>query len=197
MMESYSESADKNRQPILEKLRIIFDRAESVLEIGSGSGQHAIFFSQQLPHLTWQVSEIAEKLPALQSNVRQHCSSILAQPVLLNVESDCWPLSHAESIFTANTLHIMPWPVVVKMFIGIGRILDAGGQLCIYGAMRYNDAFTSASNERFDLWLKEQDPVRGIRDFEAVDRLARAQGLKLLDDHAMPSNNQLLVWQRK
>lgn len=196
-MENYSESAEKNRQPILDKLKHHFHQATSVLEIGSGSGQHAIFFTRHLTQLTWQTTETAENLAALQKNLHQLQSPQLPPPLLLDVQDRQWPLSTAENIFTANTLHIMPFEVVEKMFSGIRSILNPGGLLCIYGAMRYNGAFTSDSNARFDLRLKQQNSARGIRDFETVDLLAKEQELELLADHAMPSNNQLLVWRRR
>lgn len=196
-MENYSESAEKNRQPILDKLKSHFHQATSVLEIGSGSGQHAVFFTTHLTQLTWQATETAENLPALQNNLLQQKSLQLPPPLLLDVQDRHWPLSRAEHIFTANTLHIMPLVVIEEMFSGIGPILSPGGLLCIYGAMRYNGAFTSDSNARFDLRLKQQNPARGIRDFETIDLLAKEQELELLADHDMPSNNQLLVWRRR
>jgi hypothetical protein len=196
-MENYSESAEKNRQPILDKLKYHFHQATSVLEIGSGSGQHAVFFTTHLTQLIWQATETAENLPALQNNLLQQKSLQLPPPLLLDVQNRHWPLYRAENIFTANTLHIMPLAVVEKMFSGIGSILNQRGLLCVYGAMRYNGGFTSDSNARFDHRLKQQNPARGIRDFETIDLLAKEQELELMADHDMPSNNQLLVWRRR
>ncbi len=195
-LENFTNSAEKNKQPILNKIRLQLSGAESILEIGSGSGQHALYFAQELPHLIWQASETAEKIPALQKNLQEIQRPNLPAPLLLEVQSPSWPVASCQNIFSANTLHIMPWPAVCAMFSGIGKTLRPGGLLIIYGAMRYNGDFTSESNAKFDRWLKEQDPARGIRDFEAVDQLAQEQQLELLNDYLMPSSNQLLVWRR-
>lgn len=194
---NFSKAAEKNQGPIQHVLSEALAASRRVLEIGSGSGQHACAFARQLPHLLWQPSETSEFFSALAENLRRHGTDNLCPPVLLDVQAAAWPVTRIDAIFSANTLHIMPWQTVEAMFAGIGRTLDDSGLLCIYGAMRYKGAFTSASNEQFDRSLKQRDPRRGIRDFEAVDGLARQQGLILLVDRQMPSHNQLLIWQRQ
>lgn len=194
---NFSAAAEKNKRPILDKLQQHLHNRKAVLEIGSGSGQHALFFARKLTHLSWQPTETAEQFAVLQNNLKQHGLDNLQPALLLDAGSTVWPVTTAENIFSANTLHIMPWPTVEAFFAGVGRVLQIDGLLCIYGALRYNGAFTAESNAAFDRWLKRQNPGRGVRDFTAVEQLAQAQGLELLIDHAMPSNNQLLIWQRR
>jgi hypothetical protein len=121
----------------------------------------------------------------------------LLAPVELDVLVTPWPAPPADAVFSANTLHIMGWPGVEAFFAGIATALaEDGAKLAVYGPFRYRGDYTSPSNAAFDDWLKRRDPASGIRDFEAVDALARAAGLTLAADHAMPANNQLLVWRR-
>ena len=171
------------------------------LEIGSGTGQHAVFFARALPHLRWQPSDRAEWLPALRARIAREGPGNLAAPIELDVSMSPWPINAADAVFSANTLHIMAWHEVEAFFAGIGRTLAAARReasaprtLAVYGPFKYRGAFTTASNAVFDDSLKARDPASGIRDFEAVDALACAQGLALAADHAMPANNQLLVW---
>jgi cyclopropane fatty-acyl-phospholipid synthase-like methyltransferase len=105
-----------------------------------------------------------------------------------------WPVARVDGIFSANTLHIMPAAHVEYFFRGVQRTLRTGGKLCVYGPFKYQGEFTTSSNARFDEWLKERNPLSGVRDFEHVDTLAKAAGLQLRFDHALPANNQLLVW---
>lgn len=167
-----------------------------MLEIGSGTGQHAVFFARALPHLLWQPSDRAEWLPALRARIAQEGPENLAAPIELDVTWAPWPIFDADTIYSANTLHIMAWQEVEAFFAGVGRTLAKAAHrtLAVYGPFKYRGAFTTPSNAAFDESLKSRDPASGIRDFEAVDALARAQGLVLSADHAMPANNQLLVW---
>jgi cyclopropane fatty-acyl-phospholipid synthase-like methyltransferase len=192
-----SEACERNKGPILEVLARELAAHRAVLEVGSGTGQHAVHFARHLPHLTWQPSEIAEELPALAARVGLEGSVNLRAPIVLDVRSLPWPAPAAgayDAIFSANTLHIMGWAAVQDFFRGAGRTLAAGGVLCVYGPFRYGGRYTSDSNAEFDAWLRARDPLSGIRDFEALESLARAQGLLLTADHAMPANNQTLVW---
>ena len=192
----FSEACERNKDPILFHLRKHFAAISSVLEIGSGTGQHAIYFGEQLPHLIWQASDVAENLAAISQRLDQQGPANAVTPIALNVADDPWPVDSAEAIFSANSLHIMSWEQVEHFFRGVGAVLNPGGPLCVYGPFRYGNVYTSDSNAAFDRHLKARDPFSGIRDFEAVDRLAMAQGLRLMVDHAMPANNQMLVWRR-
>lgn len=196
MQYSVSEAADRNKAPILEILAKAFADTRRVLEIGSGTGQHALYFAAHLPHLTWQPSDTGEYLPALRERIDPEGGGNLREVIEIDVRTDPWPIDQVDGIFTANTLHIMSWSSVQAFFRGSGRVLAPGGTLCIYGPFRYGGRPTSDSNAVFDEFLRKRDPESGVRDFEAVDELARQQGLTLAADHAMPANNRLLVWRR-
>ena len=167
-----------------------------MLEIGSGTGQHAVFLAQHLPQLVWQTSDLPDNHASIDAWREEAQLATVLPPLVLDV-SGAWPRESFDAVFTANTCHIMSWRHVVTMFDGLGQTVQAGGMLCIYGPFKYGGAFTSASNARFDAMLRAQDAHMGIRDFEAVDLLAAGQGLVLQDDIDMPANNQMLVWQRK
>jgi hypothetical protein len=167
-----------------------------VLEIGAGTGQHAVHFARHLPWLTWQPTDRGEHLAGLAARVAVEGPSNLAPPVELDVLVAPWPVFEADAAFSANTLHIMSWRAVEALFAGLGSLLPAGGVLVVYGPFHYGGRATSDSNAAFDAMLRERDPESGVRDFEAVDALARTAGLELLSDHAMPANNRLLVWRR-
>jgi cyclopropane fatty-acyl-phospholipid synthase-like methyltransferase len=191
-----SEACERNKGPILEVLVAEFAASTSVLEIGSGTGQHAVYFAAHLPQLSWQSSEVREQLPQLAERVRLEGSANLRPPIELDVCDDPWRVQAADAIFSANTLHIMGWSAVRQFFRGLGRLLSSPAVLCVYGPFRFHGAYTSDSNAEFDRYLKARDPLSGIRDFESLDELARAQGLEFSADHAMPANNRTLVWRR-
>ncbi len=195
-MKPYAESCEQNRDPILAVLEAVFADRKNVLEIASGTGQHAVYFGQALPHLTWQTSELAANHAGIQAWLDEADLPNVLPPLAIDVNDADWPATTVDAIFNANTVHIVAWPSVEKMFAGIGRVLAPGGILCLYGPFNYGGRFTSDSNARFDVWLKGRDPASGVRDFEAIDRLAQAQGLQLRQDIAMPANNRTLVWQR-
>ncbi|MBT9589371.1 MAG: DUF938 domain-containing protein [Thiobacillus sp.] len=192
----FSESCVQNRGPILTVLREVFADRSKVLEIGSGTGQHAVDFGAALPHLRWQTADVRPHHAGIQLWLNDAALPNVLPPIELDVNQQDWRRGRYDAVFSANTLHIMGWPEVGQFFEGIGSVLEAGGVLVIYGPFNYNGAFTSESNARFDAWLKSRDPVSGVRDFEAVDALARAQGLSLQQDIAMPANNRTLVWKR-
>jgi SAM-dependent methyltransferase len=192
----FSAAAERNKDPILEILAEAFRECLHVLEIGSGTGQHAVHFARNLPHLTWRPTDLAENIPGLNSRIETEGPANLRMPIMLDVRIDPWPVESVDGVFSANTLHIMDWGSVVRFFRGVGQVLNPGGTLCIYGPFRYGGRFTTDSNAAFDRDLRARDPQSGIRDFEAVDGLAQLQGLRLVADHAMPANNQLLVWSR-
>jgi len=196
LMLPISEACERNKGPILEILTRALAGSVAVLEIGSGTGQHAVHFARNLPHLTWQPTDRAENLPWLAARIAQEGPANLRQPLELDVARPEWPAVACDVVFSANSLHIMSWPEVEGFFHGIGRVLAAGGLLVVYGPFRYGGTYTSHSNAVFDHDLRERDPASGIRDFEAVDRLAAGVGLGFEADHPMPANNQLLIWRR-
>ncbi len=193
----FSAPADRNKQAILDHLKSLFAVTQRVLEIGSGTGQHAVFFAAQLPALVWQPTELPAGLGDLAARCAAEAPSNCLSPQALDVRDADWNLGHSDAVFTANTLHIMSWTAVESLYAGLRKVLRPGGYFCAYGPFRYAGEYTAPSNAAFDQSLRARDPASGIRDFEAVDGLARQQGLLLVADHAMPANNQLLVWQRE
>lgn len=194
-MKPYSEACERNREPILEILREDFAHAKHVLEIGSGTGQHAVYFAQHLPHLTWQTSDVAEHHAGIEAWIADSGLANVRRPLALDVREP-WPLDATDAIFSANTLHIMNWASVEALFRGVDRVLREGGMLAIYGPFNYGGRFTSASNAQFDTTLRARGVGSALRDFETVDHLARDIGLTLVRDAAMPANNRTLVWRR-
>ena len=192
----FAESCVENRAPILAVLREVFTDRRHVLEIGSGTGQHAVYFAPELPHLTWQTADVPQHHAGIRLWLTEAALPNVLAPLELDVNRTEWHSGRYDAVFSANTLHIMSWPEVERLFAGIGTVLESGGVLAIYGPFNINGAYTSESNARFDAWLKSRDPASGVRDFEAVDALARAQGLVLQQDVAMPANNRTLVWRR-
>jgi hypothetical protein len=182
----FSEASERNREPILAVLKRVLAQRRLVLEIGSGTGQHAAYFSVALPHLVWQASDRAENLPGIREWG--------VEPIELDVDGR-WPKVDADAVFTANTCHIMSWEQVQRMFLGVGKIPGAR-TFCLYGPFNYGGKHTSESNARFDAMLRGRDPASGLRDFEAIVALAARHDLALQEDNAMPANNRLLVFAR-
>ena len=195
-MFSVSEACERNKDPILQILRGAFAASRHVLEIGSGTGQHAMYFARHLPKLVWHTSDTGAYLPPLRARIEQAGAANLPGAVELDVRRHPWPVTGIDSVFSANTLHIMGWQGVEDFFRGVGALLGADAVLCVYGPFRYAKRYTSASNEAFDHYLQQRDAASGIRDFEAVNALAADEGLALDADHDMPANNHTLVWRR-
>ena len=208
----FSPASERNRGPILAQLRGHFADRHHVLEIGSGTGQHAVHFAAAMPWLTWQCSDRAEYLPGIRRWLDEAALPNAPAAVELDVAVTPWAVpSHAEvrkpgeprtkptrfdAAFSANTLHIMSWREVEAFFAGLDGALAADAKLAVYGPFNYGGRFTSDSNAAFDASLKSRDAAMGIREFEAVDAQARAIGLRLVADEALPANNRLLVWHR-
>ena len=193
MTKPFSQSCENNKQAILTALTGEFPQPQRILEIGTGSAQHAVYFAAQLPHLTWQTSDLACNHAGIHSWLDSVSLANLHRPILLDLNQP-WPIGNVDGIFTANTLHIVSWPLVKNFFQGVGEHLSSGGKLCIYGPFNFQGQFTSQSNADFDVGVKNIDVERGIRDIEAISQLANQQGLILRDDHAMPANNRLIVF---
>ncbi len=191
MEKPFSQACENNKQPILDLISPIFSRHKQVLEIGSGTGQHAVFFAAHMPHLQWQCSDQADYIPGIKAWIEDAALSNINEPLELDVMKP-WPVSKVPAIFSANTVHIMHWHQVEAFFEGIKVHLSVSGDLCLYGPFNYQGNYTSDSNARFDQWLKQRDPGMGIRDIEGIGALAGAAGLTLQSDHPMPANNRLL-----
>jgi SAM-dependent methyltransferase len=190
----FSDACERNKDPILLVLRDRFAGRAQVLEIGSGTGQHAVHFARDLVHLTWHPTEQLAYLADLTARVKLEGPGNLRQPTLLDVRQAVWPVHHVDAMFTANTLHIMSWPEVTALYRGAGVVLAPGGVFCVYGPFRYEGRYTSDSNREFDRMLQERDPLSGLRDITAIKLLAEDYGLRLDADHDLPANNRLLVF---
>ena len=187
-MKPFSEASERNRAPILAVLKRVFSDSRLLLEIGSGTGQHAAYFAPELPHLVWQASDVAENLPGIREWVSE------PPPIELDMDKE-WPKLDVDAVFSANTCHIMSWAQVERMFEGIGK-MPTVKIFCLYGPFNYGGKHTSESNARFDIMLRARDPASGVRDFEEIKMLAESAGLSLAEDNAMPANNRLLVFRR-
>jgi SAM-dependent methyltransferase len=196
MGKQFSAACERNREPILALLRTLFANRRRVLEIGSGTGQHAVYFGAGLPHLAWQTSDLPQNHPSILAWLREAQLPNVLPPLMLDMRAPEWPAGDFDAVFSANTCHIMAWPEVERMFAGAGRLLPAGGVLCVYGPFNVGGRFTSAGNRQFDAALRQQAPHRGLRDVEAIERLAAGAGFVLEADHGMPANNRLLAWRR-
>lgn len=190
----FSEASERNRAPIRAVLARVLADCGPVLEIGSGTGQHAVYFAADFPHLVWQPSDVAENLPGIERWSAEAGLANVRPALALDVNRDPWPAAQYDAVFSANTAHIMSWPEVERMVARAAAALRPGGRFCLYGPFNYAGGFTSESNARFDASLRARDSRMGIRDFEAVEATARSAGFALLEDDAMPANNRLLVW---
>lgn len=188
-------SCERNRDPILEVLRTHFAGCRQVLEIGSGTGQHAIHFASAMPDLLWQCTDRSEYLPGIRLWLDEAQLSNTPAPLVLDVGGP-WPARHYDAVFSANTLHIMSWDEVELLFSRLPEVTTEDAMLAIYGPFNYDGHYTSQSNAAFDDWLQERGSHMRIRDAEAVDALAEIAGFELIDDVAMPANNRLRIWQR-
>lgn len=195
-LKPYADACDRNRGPILEVLRRHFVDRRQVLEIGSGTGQHAVHFAAALPQLMWQPSDREEHLAGIGLWLDEAHLPNLRTPLALDVCGP-WPETRFDAVFSANTLHIMSWDEVRTLFAALPGIMADDVVVAVYGPFNYGGAFTSPSNAAFDATLKRRSAKSGIRDFEAVDQLAQSIGLKLVEDYAMPANNRTLVWRRQ
>ena len=193
MDKPFSPASARNQAAILGVLREHFADRTRVLEVGSGTGQHAVHFAAALPQLTWQCSDVEANLPGIRLWLAEAALANTPAPLAFDVNGDAPPARY-DAVFTANTLHIMGWPEVQRLFALLPALLQPDALLAVYGPFNRHGAFTSQSNAAFDASLRAVDPKRGIRDAEAVDALARSAGFVPVKDHAMPANNALLVW---
>lgn len=190
----FAESAEQNKAVIFDAIKAYLKG--DVLEIGSGTGQHAVFFSSQLPRLAWQTSDLPANLPGIKARIDASGLPNLATPIELDVLGN-WPQHLYDFVYTANSFHIMNSTMVAACIEGIGHCLKPGGVFAVYGPFNYGDAYTSESNARFDQMLKARDADSGIRNFEWIEELAGKVRLDLLEDVEMPANNRCLIWKKR
>ena len=191
----FAPACERNRGPILAVLRTQFADRRNVLEVGSGTGQHAVRFAAALPWLSWQCADLPTQLPGIRQWLDEAGLPNTPPPLALDVRGP-WPTGPYDAVFSANILHIVGWPEVEAFFAGVEQVLGAAGMLVVYGPFNAGGIYASASNRDFDAWLKARDPRSGIRDVEAVQALAAQAGLHAVDNVAMPANNRCLVWRR-
>lgn len=188
-------ACERNREPILAVLREYFADCRRVLEIGSGTGQHAVHFASELPQLTWQTSDRDANLPGIRAWLDEAALPNTPSPLELDVGGP-WPQATFDAVFSANTLHIMAWPEVERFFAQLPEVTDVDATLVIYGPFNDDGHFSSDSNAAFDRSLRQRTAYMGIRDAQAVDALAACAGFALIDDIAMPANNRCRIWRR-
>lgn len=189
----FAPAAERNRAPILEVLRTRFADRRRVLELGSGTGQHAAYFAAAMPWLTWQATELEANLPGVRAWLDEAALPNAPPPFALDVTGE-WPTGRWDAAFTANTLHIAPWPAVERLFESLPAVLEPGAVLAVYGPFNLGGRFTGPGNEAFDAALRAADPARGLRDLEAVDALARRAGFGSNEVLGMPADNRCVVW---
>jgi cyclopropane fatty-acyl-phospholipid synthase-like methyltransferase len=193
----FSPASERNREPILTVLRDFFADRRRVLEIGSGTGQHAVHFAAALPHLQWQSSDRAEHLTGIASWLDEAALPNTPPPLALDAARGPWPPTAFDAVFSANTLHIMSWSEVEALFAALPAAMTPDAKLAVYGPFNVDGRYTSDSNAAFDASLKARAPHMGIRDVAAVDALAAAAGFALQADVLMPANNRLRLWRRE
>ena len=193
----YAPATQRNRAPILEVLSRVLPGSGLVLEIASGTGEHAVWFAQQLRPLEWQPSDAD---PEMRRSIAAHAEGAhcpgLKPPLALDVCEAEWPVAAADAIVCINLLHIAPWRVAEGLMAGAARVLAPDGVLYLYGPYRREGRHTAPSNASFDVSLRSQNPDWGIRDLEAVADLAAAHGLRCEEVVEMPANNLSLVFRR-
>ena len=193
----FAPATDRNKGPILAQLRHLLTEPATVLEIGSGTGQHAVHFSAALPHLIWQCTDLPHALEGMRQWLDEAGTENLYPPIVLDVRVRPWPFRAVEVVYTANTLHIMDWDAVRDTFAGAAQVLKLDGRFMSYGPFCYHGVHTSEGNAGFDRQLRFQGAGSGIRDIDDLEMLATDSGLKLCRDIEMPANNRLLIWSRR
>lgn len=192
----FSQACENNKQPILESIRTTFTSPGTILEIGTGTGQHAVHFASALPHLVWQPSDRPGASGHCLGWIEDSALANIRPPVELDVASGSWPIDSIDGAYSANTAHIMAWEEVEAMFAGLAKRMNAGMPFCLYGPFSYGGKHTSDSNRQFDRYLRAQAAHMGIRDMDDLLKLAERTGFLLESDEQLPANNRLLVWRK-
>ena len=196
MTKPFSQACENNRGPISQVLERVLVDCQSVFEIGSGTGQHAVWFSRAMPHLQWQTSDRKENHQGIKQWISDSSLENIHHPLELDVGVGPWPEDLFDAIFTANTAHIMALSEVELMFSGVSKLLISGGLFCLYGPMQYSGVIAAESNRAFDARLRAVKSTQGIREFNDLNKLAATFGMELIEDNDLPANNQLIIWQK-
>jgi SAM-dependent methyltransferase len=193
----FAPAVARNRDPILAVLRRVLPARGTVLEIASGSGEHAVYFAAALPRLTWQPTDRdADALASVAAHRDLARLANLLPALALDVTAPSWPVTRADAVVAINMIHIAPWTAAAGLMAGAGRVLASGGVLYLYGPFRENGSHTAPSNAAFDSSLRRSNPDWGVRDLGEVTELARGHGLDLVERVAMPANNLSVVFRR-
>lgn len=194
----FAPSCERNQQVIFDVLKSIIKPGDkNILELGSGTGQHAVFMAPQLPALTWHTSELLGNHTGIKQWLAESDAQNIQPPLHYQAGTTAFPNTDADVVMTVNTLHIMSWDCVNALISDAGQHLKVGARVLIYGPFNYGGEFTSKSNAEFDVWLKNKGALSGIRDFEAVCDLFQKENIQLLKDVTMPANNRCLVFEKK
>ncbi|MCP3672912.1 MAG: DUF938 domain-containing protein [Gammaproteobacteria bacterium] len=196
MKKPFSQACENNKRPILDVISKHFENSELILEIGSGSAQHSLYFAEKLKQLYWQTSDQEENLEGINLQLNEYRKYNLGRPFSLDVTQNKWEIEHCDGVFSANTTHIMTWSMVEKMFEGVGHVLLPKKEFCLYGPFKFNGEYSADSNKAFDEMLHERNPNSGLRNFEDLQKLAESQGLSFVKKYDLPANNNILVWQQ-
>lgn len=195
-MKKYAPSADRNRENIRQVLSNVLTKNGTILEIGSGTGQHAAFFAKSFPEYRWIPSDLQENLDSINAWAAESGLDNISPAIELNLENKIWPVEPVDSLICINIIHIVSWRLVENLFRGAGEILTPGGILFVYGPFEYSDRPLEPSNVEFNQWLKDRDPESGIRQFDDINALAAENSLSLVGDKAMPANNRSIWWRK-
>ncbi len=194
-MKPFSPSAERNKEPILQALKPELDEGQTVLEIGSGTGQHICHFAAEVESVSWIPSDVKQNLQSIQNRVQDAQLKNVVNPIELDVNQMPWPVQRVDLCYTCNTLHIMSLASVKAFFIGCSQVLDNVGKIVAYGPFSIGGKHTAQSNAQFDQMLQQSDPLSGIRDINELDKFASASGFNNARRIEMPANNLLLVWE--
>jgi len=193
----FAPACERNQAVILQVIQQYLRTSDKhILEIGSGTGQHAIYFGRGLPHIRWQTSDVAANHTGINMWLHEAGLENVLPPAEYEIGHNKWPVENTDVVFSANTVHIISEALVKRLILDLGENLEHGARVMFYGPFKYQGEFTSESNAEFDLWLKDIDPLRGVRDFESIEALMKAQGFALIEDLSMPANNQLLLFEK-
>lgn len=197
MIKKQSEACERNKGPILQVLKeVINGEKVRVFEIGTGTAQHAVYFAQNIKDVMWMTSDVAANTEFIKAAITDAKLPNLRGPLVFEVGKDDFPRYTYDLVFTANTFHIMNWKQCKSLMKILGSRLREGSQVIIYGPFNYDGKFTSESNANFDQWLKNDNPEKGIRSFEDVNKNMVKNGFELFKDYEMPANNRMLVFTR-
>lgn len=198
MAKAFAPAAERNRRPILDVLRRVLPARGLVVELASGSGQHAAYFAEHLPALRWQPTEAsAEGLESIGAWAEETARDNLLTPLELDVRWPRWPVLEADALVCINMIHISPWETTEALFRGASAVLTTGSPLITYGPYRLHGHHTAPSNAAFDESLRSRNAGWGVRDIDDLCELAKRTGFKLGERVEMPANNMTLVWLRE